>query len=165
MVTNPKGIVQGQQVETQWRLDFATLSAHYGENGSFDHTATYWAEDLEYTLFWRARPRIWVSLGKHANYRSHSVCGTSWYNGVPNDVCSGSYLAGDTDIRDGQNLGNYYSVPNGGVRLLVYPTTSRYVSLRTGTENFWLDLGFGGWSGQHDPDVTPYWALFSVFKF
>jgi len=161
-VSNPKGFAYGEQVETRWRLDYATLSAHYGD-GSFDHTATYWAEDLEYTIYWRARPRIWVSLGKHANYRNHSVCGTSWYNGVWNDTCAGSYLAGDTDIRDDENLGNYYSFPPGGVRLMTFPTVSRYG--RPGTENFWFDAGFGGWSGQHNPGVTPYWQIFSAFGF
>lgn len=44
-------------IDSRWRLDFATLSAHWGTWA--DHTATYAAEDLEYTLIYRARPRIW----------------------------------------------------------------------------------------------------------
>lgn len=127
-VSNPIG--------SRWRLDYATLSAHWGTFN--DHTAKYAAEDLEYTIVYRARPRIWVSRSKHANYRSHSVCNSLEY-------CDGAYFGEDTETRPERNLGNYYAAsPASGIRLIDL-TSSAYPNLYY-TEYYWTSPDFGGWN-------------------
>lgn len=63
-----------------WALKYATLSAHWGEPGWIDNTAGYAARDLEDAQGSPGfgAPRIWVSKGKHANYRTQAVCNGQW---------------------------------------------------------------------------------------
>lgn len=64
-----------------WSLKYATLSAHWG--APTDHTAGYAAQDLEDAIGSNGfgAPRIWVSVGKHSNYRTQLVCDTAgWFN-------------------------------------------------------------------------------------
>ncbi len=63
-----------------WALKYATLSAHWGDPGWIDNTAGYAARDLEDAQGSPGfgPPRIWVSSGKHANYRTQSVCNGHW---------------------------------------------------------------------------------------
>jgi len=59
-----------------WALKYATLSAHWGEPGWIDNTAGYAAANLEDAQGSPGfgPPRIWISKGKHANYRTRAVC-------------------------------------------------------------------------------------------
>lgn len=57
----------------RWYLKFATLSAHYGTR--VNSTGTYAGGDLDYgNAEPESNPMVWVSEGKHGNYRTQSVC-------------------------------------------------------------------------------------------
>lgn len=143
-------------IASRWRLDYATLSAHWGTFN--DHTATYAAEDLEYTIVYRARPRIWVSRSKHANFRSHGVC--NWF-----EYCDGSYFGEDTDIRSYRNLGNYYRAGAGIGNRLVDASWSEFPSLYF-TEYFWTSPDFGGWNPDRGSGLAEgYFHGLAYFQF
>jgi len=89
-----------------WSLKYGTLSAHW--KAPNDNTAGYEASDLEDAegspRF--GAPRVWVSEGKHANYRTQTVCNTSgfWWNW---DNCDHPYSFFFTlDFTGAHNLGS-----------------------------------------------------------
>ena len=151
-----------------WRLQFATLSAHWGVGSGADQTARYQGDDLEYPYESRGRPRVWVARNKHANYRSASVCNNAW-----NDDCN---TFSGTTYRDlwfepGANLGNYFHQvsPNVATRLVdcVY---SRYQGTNgfPGQECYWTNMNyFAGWQGNHGQVVstTAYRDVLNFFGF
>jgi hypothetical protein len=92
---------------SRWALDFVTFSAHWGEGAGVNHTSRYEYNSIEFPADYRGRPRVWVSLDKHANYRSKSLCASMW-----NDWCTHPAYPSGTIYRDvivdpNANLGNY----------------------------------------------------------
>jgi hypothetical protein len=149
-----------------WELDDATLSAHWND-GSYDHTANYSYQDLEYPAGFRRRPRVWASQDKHANYRSEAVCDSYFWQ----DVCV-SFFTGtvydDLEVVSNANLGNYYNT--GGMpadHTLANCAQSRNPgSGKTGWECFWTFQFFAGWNGYYgQPTATRYGDMLSFYKF
>ena len=132
-------VLQVSQVQggvSKWVLDYATLSAHWGTEA--DYTATYAGQDLDYGSYdWRVRPLVWVAEGKHANYRSRSVCdsGAGYYDNCDRNVDHGATL----DILPWANLGQS-AFPFIGANA---PVPSRAGA--PGGEYFWTNNRFLGW--------------------
>jgi len=124
-----------------WRVRNATLSAHWhAPAGGADN---YVGPDLEYgNDVWLGRPLIWVAEGKHANYRSQSVCDAgAWCT----DNCDRNSNVGETlDIQFARNLGRDAN------RLIQGPVYSLYGF--PGSEDFWGASPFYGWWGVHDDE-------------
>ncbi|HWL39899.1 MAG TPA: hypothetical protein VNO75_06640 [Gemmatimonadaceae bacterium] len=158
-----------------WALKYATLSAHWGASG--DNTAGYAAQNLEDAIGSPGfgAPRIWVSKGKHANYRSQIVCNSSgfWNTddcGQPNGLFTEVFA--DTDTTALRNLGNRSFPFRGGLH---NPVPDRGSLGATPTppnghvEWFWENpttLGFCGWSYyQSGPCSTRYSKSLEAYRF
>jgi hypothetical protein len=151
---------------SKWGVYYATLSAHW-QAGSYDATATYYYDDLEYTGT-APYPRIWASIHKHANYRSKEVCG--WGpNGIYHwDSCEGAYQGVRIRVDSDRNLGNFFNRPlsqrNPNTRLIDHTWSS--VGGRLGEEHYWSDsAAFAGWNIPKAPHATPYTKMFEFYSF
>jgi hypothetical protein len=151
-----------------WTVDYVTMSAHWGA-GSADHTATYGTDVLEWGDAPRGRPRIWVSVGKHANYRSRGVCMSTW-----NDFCGYEYNYNSfiLPVPGSANVGNVWSGTGDG-RLLTC-NQSLYIGSYPASECGWWNPSaydpygsyFGGWhANTGQAKATAYGVMFSAFAF
>lgn len=78
------------------------LSAHFGQD-AWDSSEWVWGEDLEYDdSDGGLHPYIWVSEGKHANYRSSGACDLG---ALSADRCSVGGIE-DVQVLRERNLGN-----------------------------------------------------------
>lgn len=143
---------EGSTDSRYWTLRFVTLSAHYGTR--FNSTGTYAGSDVSYGYMnVYAAPLVWVSEGKHGNYRSQGVCdaGAEYY-----DNCDRPGARAQLDVRPEANLGSYDHQYN------AY-TVSRVGGQYTGTEHMWstsLADGFLGWYPRaYGTGETPYGIL------
>jgi hypothetical protein len=161
-----------------WGITDVTLSAHFGAEEGVDPlyqsgADSYYWDDLEWPGV--PYPRIWASLGKHANYRSNTVC--DWGGGGFDD-CSGAYVGTQIPALASRNLGNYYNRPVGSrspSTQLVNCTTWEetpypapfYGSYRIGDECFWNTSpdGFAGWHSINYTDAAPYRRILSIYEF
>jgi hypothetical protein len=145
----------------RWMLQYATLSAHYGTQAN--STGTYWRGDLQYDnapLY--TMPVVWVSEGKHGNYRSQDVCDAGAYSF---DNCDHPlaqvWLVADAN----ENLGSS-SVQ------LINDVYSRDGGPYTGEEHMWATdvssgWGFLGWFPRccYGPGERPYGSLLVNYNF
>ena len=151
---------------SKWGVLNATLSAHW-QAGSYDATATYYYDDLEYAGS-VPYPRIWASISKHANYRSKEVCGWGPNGWMYFDSCEGSYQGYRIQVISGRNLGNFYHEPlsqrNPNTRLI--NCTWSDVGGRYGEECYWSDsAAFAGWNIPKAPNATPYTKMLEFYGF
>jgi hypothetical protein len=161
-----------------WGITDVTLSAHFGAEEGVDPlyqsgADSYYWDDLEWPGV--PYPRIWASLGKHANYRSNSVCGWGAWGF---DDCSGAYVGTQIPALASRNVGNYYNRPPGSRSTLTqlvnctsfeelpYPAFI-YGAYRIGDECFWNTTpdGFAGWHAVNYTDAAPYRRIFSIYEF
>jgi hypothetical protein len=162
-----------------WGIIQATLSAHfnaemppypacYGNLAHYCGTDSYYWDDLDYPQ--GPYPRIWSSLGKHANYRNRAACESG---ADLQDSCGGDYIGVQIPAPATRNLGNFYNVPatsRSAATWLANCTrwagaTYLYGYFRTGQECFWQDDRFSGWDPLRQDAVTPYKRLFEIFGF
>lgn len=152
-----------------WRLNDAYLSAHRDEhipgNVGFprlDYSGVVNAGAMEYPGVYRGRPRIWVSVDKHANYASNYLCN----HGNPWDSCASAAPAiffddalAWSDLQ-GRNVGSAASPMMDGV-------ASQVPGSRPGTEYYWSHVKhFWGWNGSGTEDKsTPYWLILGAFGY
>lgn len=140
-----------------WYLSNVTLSAHYGA-----YTDNTWTGDPPAVEFrqgeYLTRPLVYISWGKHGNYRDVGSCGRG--AGYLDDC---GMNTGPTDVEvGGINIGDM------GTR--AYPTPT-YVGAvqsrfgRTGQEAFWYPAGFNGWANDYSSSATPYSFLLSDFGY
>ncbi len=149
--------VSSMSSDSLWVLEYATLSAHWQSSG--DETSTYRFDALQYPETYRGRPRIWVAKGKHANYRSKSVCDAGAYYA---DTCDGGSDTGETvEMMELWNLGNSW-YPAGSTR------RTDCVGSRLGgpgMECFWTANSFRGWLTPSGDGSTPYGQSLWFFYF
>lgn len=143
-----------------WLLRYATLSAHY--NTRVESTGTYGGSDLEYgNAPLASNPLVWVSQGKHGNYRSQSVCDAG-ASGADNCDHPGERVG--LEILPGANLGSSSYRINDVVQ-------SRVGGVYSGTEYMWAmdntgPTGFLGWLPRsYGNGETPYGLLLANFGF
>jgi hypothetical protein len=136
-----------------WRLYNITMSAHW-HTWYGDRTATYAASDIEYgndVMF--GRPLVWVSKGKHANYRSQSICNAAWW--TP-DHCGDSHLE------------NVETLVTANIRQSYSPLVG-WIYSRTGqpsAEKFWDTFTpFCGWQLRNSECATPYNDILYFYGF
>lgn len=140
-----------------WMLKRATLSTHYASR--YDGANTYAAGDLEYgNAAQYSNPLIWSASGKHANYRSQSVCDAG---GFSTDNCDRPLFRVALETRPDANLGSYAN------QLITY-VGSRAGS--PGVEYMWSTSAtvypFLGWYPRSDGgDATPYGKILQDFNF
>jgi hypothetical protein len=147
-----------------WYLKYVTLSAHYSTQ--VESTGTYSGSDVDYAgAAPMSNPVVWVSEGKHGNYRSQGVCdaGASYY-----DNCD----------RVGERVG-LEILPDANLGSFLYPmneiTNSRYQtsigSIYSGQEHMWSltndnGLGFLGWYPRsYGSGERPYGSLLKNYGF
>lgn len=151
------GVVPG--TTDKWQVFQATLSAHW--NSVNDQTATYEWFSLEYASYaypdWGVKPIVYVSWGKHANYRSDAVCDAGAFY---LDDCSAATSVVQTGLPASSNLGN--KSPTGTIQLRNC-VSSR--SVHPGTECFWSNVHFRGWWGAGGSAAGGYQAILSHFGF
>jgi len=158
---------------SRWHLDYETLSAHWGAGSSVDETATYGYASVEFPNEYRGRPRVWVSMNKHANYRSKSVC-----NSMPQDRCDNVFewtVYRDAEILSSANLGDvwdhYRDFTQAGAGRMRDCFTSRTPWMSDGgTECYWYPTAgqdfFAGWHGDHgQAKATAYNVMLSWWSF
>ncbi|MHB1265703.1 MAG: hypothetical protein ACYC1S_14980 [Gemmatimonadaceae bacterium] len=154
-------ILQPAAGGTKWTAEYVTLSAHY--NALQDKTSTYYAGDMQYAGGnYRIRPDVYVSWGKHANYRTKGACDSG---GVGFDDCtaptrdpSGVWVIGTA------NLGNSpANIPGAmplldcvGCRFLSPPSPHQ--------ECYWYPKPFLGWVDSAG-DTGPYSPILHDFGF
>jgi hypothetical protein len=143
-----------------WMLQYATLSAHYGTR--FNSTGTYWRYDLDYgDAPTGSMPVVWVSEGKHGNYRSQDVCdaGAESFDNCDNPLPQ-VWLEASADA----NLGSR------NFREHEY-TYSRDGGPYTGLEHMWStdnstgDGFLGWWPRSYGSGETPYGELLENYGF
>jgi len=143
-----------------WLLQYATLSAHYGSQ--LNSTGTYWRGDLQYDnapLY--SMPVVWVSEGKHGNYRSQSVCdaGAAYTDNCDNPLAQ-VWLVADAN----ENLGS-------SAYPLINYVYSRDGGPYTGQEHLWSTTnasgdGFLGWFPRYyGAGERPYGSLLENYNF
>jgi len=153
---------------TVWALDQATISAHWGEGFSTDHTATYRGSDMEFPSEFRGRPRVWVSKNKHANYRTKGICDWMYH-----DYCDPSWdgtTYEDVEVLPGANLGNMFDMGSQRTNgVLLDPISSRNAAQYgyTGVESFWYAPEFfAGWKNLYGQALAGTYRLsLSFFQF
>ena len=155
----------------RWAVWGVVMSAHYGQKlppGADNSKGTFspeWADTVG------GRPVVWVSRGKHANYKSRQECNGGLYNWLQGighrtglrdaeavDIC------GDNPIRDSVYVQVDANIGGNGM-VLVNCTWSQVGNGRSGMECLWdKDRVFRGWAGGDD-GVTPYGRLLDAFGF
>jgi len=162
---------------SKWGVIEATLSAHfhaeqdacyYQIGGRYCGLDSYYWDDLDYPV--GPGPRIWSSLGKHANYRNRAACESG---ATYQDSCGGDYVGGKIFAPAYRNVGNFYHLPAASrttaTQLLNCTlwsgSTYVYGYFRNGQECFWTDDRFSGWDPMKPDDATPYRRIFEIFGF
>jgi hypothetical protein len=142
-----------------WYLANVTLSAHYGVFGG-DYTWTGSPPAVEFNDYeYLQRPRVYISYGKHANYRDIGSCGR------------GAYWLDDC------GRASAYVLPNFGIDPVGSDLGFRSAQLRNcivpanapggSPECYWSQGPYGvftGWYGW-TPASTSYTSLFGDFGF
>lgn len=138
--------VAGSQL---WATQQVFLSAHWhsfepnwGDRSDLIARGAYngWVDD-----HFGGRPEVWVAKGKHANYRSKSVCNQS-FPLLFSDQCGqaildpgATILAEDVEVLDSANLGSR------GTPLIDCVASRVGGFAHPGTECFWTGDRFRGW--------------------
>jgi hypothetical protein len=151
-----------------WKLDYETLSAHWGSGGGADHTATYGTDVIEWADITYGKPQIWVSANKHANYRSRAVCMYTW-----NDMCGYeyNYWGAVFYIPSNANLGNYWAGTGDG--RLITSNLSRAGAYPAYEFGWWKNAPydtfstyFAGWhTNTVQTKATAYGTMLNSFGF
>lgn len=142
----------------KWGIMSAFLSAHWGAITDSSADITY--EYLEYPGSNRGRPKIWVAVNKHANYRSRSSCdsGAGWTDTCDYNTFTKGDPAYEVEVLHYANLGNHgrgYDPNTGAERW--YPgsiiqdcVTSRVYYFGGRRECYWTWKKFLGWHDDYD---------------
>lgn len=150
-----------------WELINSWLSAHACNDLSSECIGSTFASGFSSHSTWgpifefpsgRARsfPRVYVSRGKHANYRSRSACSAGGAFGQ--DDCAVDADVGRFMVWQDRNLGS--------ARYPLRDCVQSYSDLeeRAGTECFWTSEHFTAWQPLGD-GVTPYKVLLNSLVF
>lgn len=101
-------------------------------------------------------PRVYLSKGKHANYRSASACNTGGAFGF--DTCVGNVDVGRLLVWQDRNVGSARFPIRNCVSSISGSTS------RTGTECFWTGSAFAAWHPT-DEGVSPYAGILTSLVF
>ncbi len=148
--------VESVATSSLWALQQIFLSAHWGEGFPADRSALIARGSYdEYVDVYGGRPVVWVSQGKHANYRSRGEC-----NKYPFiDGCSNS-ISSTLPALPSANLGSR----NTKLINCVGTRTGNF-SAHPGNECFWDFASFKGWNIDPSGDVTSYGLLLGAYGF
>lgn len=138
-----------------WYLSNVTLSAHYGF-----YIDNSWTGDPPAIEFrpgeWLTRPIVYISWGKHGNYRDTGTCGRG--AGYLDD-CGRPY--GYADV-------GYVGVNDMGTRAYPTPAFAGWKGNqagRPGLEAYWFPAVFNGWANDYSSSATAYSQLLGDFGF
>ncbi len=133
-----------QDSSADWSVGGIFLSAHcFGRSG--DDCRWYRGRDLRLFEWVEARPVVWVSEGRQANYPTWSSCDRGHHS---IDTCDNHDLAYDFPVRADRNLGSRAAPAQPGGCVPGADVASSLVD-RGASECFWRsDAGFGGWQGR-----------------
>jgi hypothetical protein len=142
-----------------WELINSFLSAHLCPNDSFSCQLPWnslgnsqsWGQAFEWPSGRSfAFPRVWVSLNKHANYRTRNHCdaGSTMFGF---DTCDQGRDVGRFIVWQSHNLGSNHA-------RIVNCVESETALPLYGIECFWTGTKFKGWK-MGVPGVTPYKTL------
>lgn len=133
--------------DKHWILNHEFMSAHYGCTSIFvtcDFSADYprlgpyYDAPLEFPLKHGWYSRVYVARDKHANYSQRASCNAGAVNAT--DSCVENYDAYRLQVLSYRNVGSW-------VQDFLDATASQSNPLtRPGTEWFWTDQPFCGWS-------------------
>jgi len=148
-----------------WTIRQITTSSHWGVCCGMD-----WTETTDASLFGydRAHPFVYVSNGKHANYRDRVECDSRI-----GDTCSeraGSNVS-PVGVRVTDNIGNRWYPFDIDPYLTGWPRdcTRAQRQPRPGIECFYslnmLISHFGGWSGYYGSGATHYRTMLDAYGF
>ncbi len=150
--------------DSRWAVRAVVMSAHHGTKfppGADRTIGTFspqWADTVG------GQPMVWVSRGKHANYKSRDHCNGGFYNWVLSvfrerlDICGDNPRREVVVVRRDGHLG-------GGGMVLVNCTWSQIGPRLPGMECLWdKHRLFRGWHGG-DKGVTPYGQLLETAGF
>lgn len=147
-------------VSTGWRTVGTVLSAHY-QAGAGDFTTWNSGTSMEYRDGeYLQRPIVYVSWGKHANYRTKSACNAgAWYYDDCADVAD---RGAEPAVLPNANLGQSWAYAG-----FINCVTSRdWPSVKPGTECYWSpQQPFYGWSWDHSSSAASYGVLLPYFGF
>lgn len=150
-----------------WELVNSWLSAHSCNSLSAECVASTFAAGFSSHSNWgpifefpsgrpKSFPRVYVSRGKHANYRSR-------------EACSGGGAFGQDDCAVDTDMGRFRVWQDRNVGSARFPlrdcvTSTSSLPQRTGTECFWSGTFFAGWR-PWSYGVTPYSVLLTSLVF
>ncbi|WP_420126498.1 hypothetical protein [Longimicrobium sp.] len=142
----------------KWGVASAFLSAHWG--AITDSSADITHPSLEYAGSTRGRPKIWVAVNKHANYRSRSSCdaGAAWTDSCDANVFIKGSAAYEVEVLPNANLGNHgrgYDYSSGAERwypgAIIHDCVPSRVYLFGGRQEcYWTWKKFLGWQDNYD---------------
>lgn len=161
------GPYAGSNSSIRWQVQYVTYSAHFG--GAVDETQTYhWTDVHWYNGQTGLTPRIWVAVGKHANYRTDWECDQA---AASLDDCNDGGYSAPVGVVGSMNLGNEYLMEGWSPTLptqLINCTTS-VIGYWSSTQQycFWNDSDlFTGWYPAPAPNASgSYGALFDHLDF
>ena len=137
----------------RWRVVRATLSAHW-QTGFWDYSVVVERSDMFWADEYAGRPLIWVSEGKHANYKSRASC-----NGKPWDTCSGNVREPfPLEVLRHRHLGLSWG------NVLMDCVSSHGHGPQPGQECYWTANRFRGWQDL-TPDAGGYKESLAFFGF
>ncbi len=140
--------VQYNPSTQHWEVRDAYLSAHAGKP-TVSSEYVRLRDNLEYPTRYLAYPRVWVSRGKHANYKSRSDCNSGAFGF---DSCSDNVTVGRLRVYRGRNAGSLFldRFPNGVAS--ANPLYSNNYRL----EYFYTQQEFKGWQVTSESGGSPY---------
>jgi len=111
-------------------LQRAFMSAHYGSGSSTDYSTNLDYTQLEFPEKYQGYPRVWVALGKHANYPTQGLCNAGAIFGT--DTCTDNTAENQMEFIWSRNVGS----PSNHM-LNCTPAKPEMQYFRPGTECYW----------------------------
>ena len=142
-------VVDAQKAHGVWQPVGVFLSGHCFD-GESRECRWHRNEDLRALDWDGARPVVWVSAGRHANYPSRAACERGHYH---LDTCDFEPLRVDFPIDAERNLGSAASPARGGC--LPAPLEAADRTTPAAEECIWSASSFRGWQPA-EPGITPY---------
>ncbi len=151
-----------------WETQCMFFSAHY--NTDNDHSEWACGNQLEFQFRPLTHPTVWISLRKHANYRSRATCG--WVIIDYHETCDELHVAMRVPVAAAHNVGSRFAGTQCVASEQRYPSSGRtecFYQLRTVTVgSFTIADGFRGWAPPNSwsgPTPMPYYDVLMSDKF